>query len=80
MTLGSLTQLWAVGAFVLLVVVIYFGLMVLRENDENKAGNNLSSDKSITGSTSPLSGREEVSPAPPGQEVTPPDSLGGSNG
>lgn len=80
MTLGSLTQLWAVGALVLLVVVIYLGLMVLRENEEEKAGSILSSDTSVSGSTSPLSGRKEVSPAPPGQEVTPPDSLGGSNG
>ncbi len=79
MTIGSLTQLWAVGALVSLVVVIYLGLMILRESNDKKAESSLSPGSADTGSTSPLSGWKEVSPAPPGQEVTPPDSSGGSN-
>ncbi len=75
MVIGSLNQLWAVGALVSLVVVIYLGVMILK-SDENK--------KVSTGSTQVSAGTGEVStykppPSPPGKEVVPPGQEGGSN-
>ncbi len=94
MVIGSLNQLWAVGAFISLIVVFYLGLMILKEKDDKKSKNSLSASSMDAGSAEknasrngvstdfPLSppGREVVPPSPPGKEVNSSDLSGGSNG
>ena len=75
MVIGSLNQLWAVGALISLVVVIYLGIMIF-QSEENKKVN--------TGSTQASAGTGEFSaykppPPPPGKEVVPSGQEGGSN-
>lgn len=75
MVIGSLAQLWAVGALLSLAVVIYLGLMILKGDGSEKRSSSLTGDRLSQSEASTF----KPSPPPPGEEVVPPGSLGGSN-